>query len=412
MHGPLAKSLCALLFGLLVALPACADWHRWIEPANAPFLPVPEIDLDPDSGTTVGLIPTWLKTGTQGDIRQIIAPDVLYNSYFGLGARGRIFAYPSPDTQWSVVAGLKQRVEREFDAEYQSGLTRGDRWSFSASAIYDRNGTTRFFGIGNRSPQSAQTNYTDEQSLVAIRVGWNITPRLQLGYLWRAREVAVLPGTLADLPSIQQRFPDEPGLGHQHALLNRLQLRYDSRDDITVPTRGVALALYGGFASRHGLFNASLYSEAGIDAREFVPLDADTTLAAHVSLHYLLTATQPPFWALSALGGDQSVVGGDQLLRGFGSGRFVDRNALSASVEVRRTVARISSASMNIELQLAPFMDVGRVFARSTLPPLDGLHHVLGIGVRALARPFVVGYLDIGYGSAGAAAFTGINYPF
>jgi hypothetical protein len=40
------------------------------------------------------------------------------------------------------------------------------------------------------------------------------------------------------------------------------------------------------------------------------------------------------------------------------------------------------------------------------------LHKVAGIGFRGVANPFVVGYVDLGYGSEGVAAFTGINYPF
>jgi hypothetical protein len=43
---------------------------------------------------------------------------------------------------------------------------------------------------------------------------------------------------------------------------------------------------------------------------------------------------------------------------------------------------------------------------------LTQLHKVAGIGVRGVARPFVVGYVDIGYGSEGVAVFTGLNYPF
>ncbi|HEV2551943.1 MAG TPA: hypothetical protein VGU20_31840 [Stellaceae bacterium] len=35
-----------------------------------------------------------------------------------------------------------------------------------------------------------------------------------------------------------------------------------------------------------------------------------------------------------------------------------------------------------------------------------------GVGFRAIARPFIVGYLDIGYGAEGSAIFSGINYPF
>jgi hypothetical protein len=32
--------------------------------------------------------------------------------------------------------------------------------------------------------------------------------------------------------------------------------------------------------------------------------------------------------------------------------------------------------------------------------------------LRALAEPFVVAYLDVGWGGEGTAIFTGIDYPF
>jgi hypothetical protein len=34
------------------------------------------------------------------------------------------------------------------------------------------------------------------------------------------------------------------------------------------------------------------------------------------------------------------------------------------------------------------------------------------MGFRAVASPFIVGYLDVGFGPEGPAVFTGINYPF
>jgi hypothetical protein len=43
---------------------------------------------------------------------------------------------------------------------------------------------------------------------------------------------------------------------------------------------------------------------------------------------------------------------------------------------------------------------------------LSGLHPVGGVGFRGIATPFVVGYVDIGYGSEGVAFFSGVNYPF
>jgi hypothetical protein len=63
-------------------------------------------------------------------------------------------------------------------------------------------------------------------------------------------------------------------------------------------------------------------------------------------------------------------------------------------------------------LEVTPFIDLGRVFARTSTIPLEQLHKVYGVGFRGIARPFVVGYVDIGHGSEGIAVFTGLNYPF
>lgn len=89
-----------------------------------------------------------------------------------------------------------------------------------------------------------------------------------------------------------------------------------------------------------------------------------------------------------------------------------DRDSFSASAELRRTVASFNAISTHVDLELAPFVDLGRVFSRPSTFPLGVIHHVFGLGFRGVARPFVVGYVDIGYGSEGIAAFTGLNYPF
>ncbi|MEA3151371.1 MAG: hypothetical protein QOD56_2310, partial [Gammaproteobacteria bacterium] len=51
-------------------------------------------------------------------------------------------------------------------------------------------------------------------------------------------------------------------------------------------------------------------------------------------------------------------------------------------------------------------------FSRTSTLPFSQLHHVFGVGFRGIAKPFVVGKVDIGYGTEGIAIFTGLNYPF
>jgi len=385
-------------------------WTKYFDPATAPFIPVPLLDVDPNGGTTVGLIAVMLRTDQNHNIRRIIAPDINYNPYFGFGVHARIFSYSTVDEQWSLVAGIKERVEREFDAEYQIGRLRQDRWSFNYSLIYDRSGTPRFYGIGNHTHASAETNYTSNQEFAQAQVGLNFTQAWQLLYTAHLQVVDVLPGTLKGVPSIETRFPQD--LGTDREFLNRLSIVYDTRDDSTVPTRGVKWAVYVGVAARDDVFNASSYTEGGIDGRGIWPITQDTVLAAHASLQYLSTARDVPFWALSNIGGGQSDIGAEQPLRGFGTGRFRDRNSFSTTIELRRKLLTFDASATTLDIEAAPFIDLGRVFASSRDNPFQHVHPVYGVGFRGIARPFVVGYVDVGYGSEGAAVFTGLNYPF
>ena len=395
--------------------PAPSGLSRWLNPATAPIIPIPEIDQDPSSGLTLGVIPTSLETGTNHEITRIFAPDVIYNQYFGWGARGRVFAYPSENTQWSIVGGGKQRVESEFDGEYASGILRQDPWSFNLSVIYDRSGSPRYFGTGNNTKLSGQTNYTDQQKYIQPTLGYNFNHTWQLGYLFRARTVDISPGKLPGIPSIEVLYPTTVIRAEKQEILNRLFITYDTRNDVVVPTHGAEWVAYGGGASSEGMFNGSLYSEVGIDGRNFWQVPGNAVLAVHVALRYMPRTARTrdiPFWALSSIGGDQAIIGGDQPLRGFPEGRFRDRNSSSFSLEYRRRLTSLNAFDTRISLELAPFVDMGRVYDKFGTDPISGLHKVVGVGVRGIALPFIVGYVDVGYGSEGGAVFTGLNYPF
>jgi hypothetical protein len=391
--------------------PAARGLARWLDPARAPFIPVPEIDVDPHSGLTLGLIPTWLTTNSAGEIVRILAPDLIHSQYFGWGSRLRLFGYPSADTQWSVVGGGKERVEREFDARYLSGQLRRQRWSWSLESLYDRSGTPRFFGLGNDSPRSRETSYLDNQALLDATLGVNITPALQLSYRERARYVDVLPAVLRSLPSIGARFPTLKGLGREHELQQTLIATCDTRDSLTIPQRGGRYLLYGGFVS-HALGSSTAYSYFGAEARRYWALAPELTLAWHLGARYMPSAAGAPFWALSSLGGDRSVLDEREPLRAVGSDRYIDRNLFAFGAELRARVLSFDAFGTRVGLELTPFLDAGKVFSGMGVNPLNHLHTAPGLGLRGVASPFVVGYLDLGFGSGRPAVFSGIDYPF
>ena len=115
---------------------------------------------------------------------------------------------------------------------------------------------------------------------------------------------------------------------------------------------------------------------------------------------------------MSRLGGQESLLTDQETLRGYGAGRFIDNNLAVANVEVRTRVWDHDIFGTHGILELAPFFDIGRVAHNLDFNPLSQLHPVGGIGFRGIAEPFVVGFVDVGYGGEGAAVFSGINYPF
>jgi surface antigen Omp85-like protein len=386
--------------------PASEPWHWW-DLRNSPFIPIPEIGTDPNSGTTIGILPIYLERDERDQIQQIIAPDLIIHPDLGYGGHFRIFSYPSKDREWAAVIGAKQRIERELDLVYSTGLTREQPWSNSAHLVYDRSATERFFGIGNGAVRGGETNYTREQVYADLTVSFNVSPALQVTLDERPRFVEVEPGILGP-SSIALGF-----LGSDTELLNRLLVTYDTRDSPAIPTRGTALAAFVGFADRQ-LLSSMSYTLFGFDARHVAPLgdDGKFALVGHVAARYMPTASNAPFWTLSSIGGDRSVVSERQPLRGFGDDRFIDRNAFSASVELRSHVLDINVMSTALTFEAAPFIDAGQVFPRVSDSPVNRLHVAGGIGLRMIAAPFVVGYVDVGYGGEGVAVFSGIKYPF
>jgi hypothetical protein len=385
---------------------------NWLNPTTWPVLPVPLTAVDPNSGTTLGIIPTMLVTNSSSEITDIIAPDIVHNPYFGFGGDGRILAFPSENTQWYIVGGAEQRVQSNLDLDYQTGLLRESPFSLTLEGLYDRSGTERFYGFGNNSVKINQTVYIDQQIGAYSTLGWNITHAWQLAYTFTVKKVKVLGTTLPGVPPITSRFEGTLGIGTTHELLNRIAIVYDTRNDIIIPTSGMEVLAYGGVASRNVAVDDSLFTEAGSDGRFYWSPYQSLVVATHLDLRYEPSAPHAPFWALSSLGGDVSVIGGSQTLRGYGTSRFYDRDSFSGNLELRQTVLSMDAFSTHVDIQVTPFFDTGRVFHNPDTFPVKHLHNVMGVGFRGIAPPSVVGYVDIGKGHEGIAVFTGIGYPF
>lgn len=409
VYAMLFRGGTALAFSLLDP----NSWPPALNPHNWPFdlFPVPEVATNPNGGVTYGMLLAFLFKDQQNKITSILAPDVNNDTVLGFGGTMRYFAYPSEDTQWYALAGAQEKIARIVDLNYATGRTRETWYSLEGRLYFERDPTDRFFGFGNDSPESGDSNYTTEQVYVRGKLGWNLTNAFQLALVARPRYLRVLKGAFTNIPQTTELYPNAKGIGGGSEIYGEARATYDTRDSVDIPRQGSLAMLYWGTAQRV-LFSSFSYNRFGLDVHHYWTLSPRLTFAAHGYLQYMPSGNEAPFWARGRLGGEPSFLYDQETLRGFGAGRFNDNNLSVANFELRTRVLELTLMNTPGILELAPFFEAGRVFHSMSANPLESLHPVGGIGFRGIAEPFVVGFVDVGWGGEGAAVFAGINYPF
>lgn len=377
--------------------------------AGATLIPLPEVITDPNEGTTVGFLPVVLIANEAKSVRSIIAPDVRYNDTFGVYPTLRFFDYPSPKQKYLIMGGKGTKMGEYVEASYV-GLDLYDGWlDLRASAIHMQDPFERFYGFGNHSPESNESNFTSTTETVSIFAGVNFFGSFQGFWQPRLRHERIGRGGIHNLGQV--RDPSSPftavtGVSGATIVGQQFGVNYDTRDTQDIPTEGVFLN--GGIEIvDKALGSTASFVKYTFEGKAFIPLRPDKKfiLAMHVVLDYLRDGEGAPFYERSSIGGIHS-------LRAFGSNRFTDNHRFFFREELRTNVYERELFGVRGHLELAPFIDVGKVFHSSREFPLEDLHIVGGLGVRGVVAPQVVGYVDFGSSGGSPAVYTGIDYPF
>jgi outer membrane protein assembly factor BamA len=388
----------ALVCGLGPALA-----HAWS------FIPIPEFIADPNEGNTIGILPVVLFTDEQDRIRYMLAPDFAYNRTKGFFPRFRIFGYPTRTRRWALVAGKSTTKDERYVGEFAERDLWTGRAFVVADALHERDSTERFFGFGNDSSESAESNYTANDTVGEATAGFWLVPEIAASYGMRIRRFSVERGQVDSLPFIASAHPEvadrglEPGVYWAH----RLAFTYDARDDVDNPERGGIATAYTEIADRT-LGSSTSFVKFGGEWRDFIPLRVRrvrAVLALRALLEYVSGSGDTPFWERSSLGGRKT-------LRAFGSHRFIDFNRSLLGGELRVPVYGRRLFGVHPVLELAPFFETGEVFHGVTESPVSDLHVAWGMGFRAVVHPQVVAFVDVGFGYEGSAVFSGVSYPF
>jgi hypothetical protein len=369
------------------------------------FIPLPAFAYARNEGYWIGALMPTLKGSDKGEVENIIAPQYLHNENIGENLTLNYYGYRNNGmVQYRAVASYATKIERYFDLSYMDLAAGGGRYILGGQISWFKNPFARFFGFSNSSSEADETNYTSREGLVNFTLGVNLTADALIMFTERYRDVRIEQGAVDSLPQTKQLFPDVTGIGGAHILGHRLTFRYDTRDFQLTPSSGTYVNVFAEFDQNLMGSGPNRWWRYSFDARHLIRHNTDQVFVMHV-LFDAVTGDRIPFYERPSLGGENT-------LRGFGLMRFIDDTAVLINLENRIQALERQIFDYNINLEVAPFLDIGRVGSNFETDWLNQIQYNPGLGFRVTAKPHVVGRIDVAYGRDGANTFVGLDYPF
>ena len=394
----LAAIICLALPVSLIPSSVCAEKS---------FFVVPAISTSKNDGRDFGLIVPVLDSDEEGNLRSVFAPMMIHNSFLGVRGTLNYFQYWSGGRQMEAVGSYTEEIERKLKFRYQDpGFIEG-LFFIDIGGQFFKNATKRFFGLGQVTPESNETNYTGREIQIHWNFGVHLNDVTRLSVNQRFRDVDIQRGGVDDEPYAKNRFPNVTGMDGATVLAHRLVFQYDSRDNLKTPTAGTRVEAFGELAQNldRREIDDQFYSRYGFDVRQYFPSPSKRYIFLIRGQLHLSFGDDIPFFEQSSLGGENN-------LRGYGRDRFIDKHMVAVNVEERIHVFQIKMFNVNVEFEVTPFVDMGRTYKDFEYRQFNEWEVTPGVGFRGIVRPNVVSRVDWAYSKDGGAVFAGLEYPF
>lgn len=403
----------------IVVTTAATNVKTAIKKGGYTIIPLPAFTYNRNEGAWYGALMPIFRTSQKGEVEDIWAPLYLHNEFIGEEFTLNYFGYRDNGTkQYHAIISRATKIEGTVDLAY-SDITAGEsgRYLVDLEANSGKSAFNRFFGFGNQSSNANESDYTMADANLVAMGGIHVTDAASVSVRERYRAVNIQNGASPTLPQTLQAYPDIPGINGADIFGSGVIMAYDTRDSPLTPLAGVYDTALAEWDQNYRFGNPADWWRFTVESRNYIP-NADGR--GVLVLHGLMDGIAGPDSASAENAPDGAVpfyerptLGGEDTLRGFGRGRFVSDFALLGNVEERWRVMRKDLMGNDVEVEVAPFLDAGRVGRSFTSQHIvDNMQLNPGFGIRALARPNVAARFDMGWGKDGSNVFVGLDYPF
>jgi outer membrane protein assembly factor BamA len=391
----IAVFLVCLLAGI-IPLPVWADTQ---------VFPIPSASTSKNDGSDAGLIVPILITDPDGELKYLMAPMLIKNSIVGTRGTFNLFRYDTGGRQMQFIASLTEKIERKLLFNYVDPAFSNGRYFLTFGGTYFKNATSRFFGLGQTTQEAGETNYTAREARANWRFGVYANEVTQIAVGQRVRQVHLQRGA-TDLPFTGDVYPTVAGVQGETIIVGtRATFYYDTRNNLISPTDGMAVTAYAELNQNIRNSDFPVYSRYELEVKKLFPSESKRAILIIRADLQATLGDQVPFFEQSSLGGQNN-------LRGYGVDRFIDKHLIAASVEERIHLARAKIAGVAADFEMATFLDTGQVFNSFKDVSFKDYRMTPGVGFRGIVRPNVVGRIDYGYSKEGGAIFAGLDFPY
>ena len=274
-----------------------------------------------------------------------------------------------PGVEFRAGALLSTRLYRRFIGEAYFPKLLSENTHADLSFSYTRRTKDNFFGIGPRTPESLETNFSTEERAYTASIYHDFAKGLQsgifaqltnaVGFLGEDKNDRPIDVLFSGNPAVVPVTRYLPGFNSNAKIVSYgAFLEVDRRNNARGLTRGGYF--YTRVASFDGLSNGSAFADYGwneveLDGRGYIPLGSNSTslaLRGYSDLKDPRGGSQIPFYQLANFGGRA-------FGRGFTSYRFRGNNSLILTIEPRQTVWKKDE---NRGVDVFAFGDAGQVW--------------------------------------------------
>ena len=396
------RGLGGFLLCLLAGIGVLGETCVW---ADTQLFPIPSASTSKNDGNDVGLIVPILMTDPDGELKYLLAPMLIRNSIVGARGTFNLFRYDPGGRKIQFIASYSEKIERKLLFDYTDPAFSNGRYFLNFGGTFFKNATARFFGLGQTTVQADETNYTAREARANWRFGVYANEVTQVAVSQRFRQMSLQQGA-TNLPFTGNVFPTVPGVEGETIIVgNRASFHYDTRDNLVTPTDGMAVTAYAELNLNARNSAHPVYSRYEIEVKKLFPSESKRAILVFRADLQATIGTEVPFFEQSSLGGQNN-------LRGYGVDRYIDKNLVAVSVEERIHIARAKVAGVTADFEFAPFLDTGQVFNSYKDVSFKDYRMTPGVGFRGIVRPNVVGRIDYGFSKEGGAIFAGLDFPY